>query len=475
MTGEQDEPATLELPPLDLDEPQDEGPADDFEHALEVDERSAIDGDDEPALDLEIGMELSDGAEPSTDPGGDLVLDIGELLEKSDDEGEDEDRGTLGPEHFDMTSGLGEVPDEPASSSAVEGTDEPLDDLVSEELPELDADEEGVGGVDPADLVSLELRYDDHEAAPWAEERWSPVSSPVATPLNDVAIQDGRVLAAGDGVWIIGDGGADVAHHELDGTHVTTLALIQPEPPVVLCATRDSRLVLAEIGPGQTASWNELDAPGDGAPVELATADHAVLAKSATGKLFCTRDSGKSWQLVDVGSRFLALARRGTPLVALAHGRGRPCLLRSNDAGRSWRQDALDEAARSVALGQSPLLAAGGSVVALADARLGMVISDDGGASFRVVAHSFGATALAAGVWAGRPHVWAALLGDLDGVARLVLVDPQTAQAITLAELGSEEQGDSFRVDALAWDAWGSRVWAGGAFGLLSFAPRRPH
>jgi hypothetical protein len=476
-SAEPDEPVTLELPPLDLDEPEHDGPAQEIEHAIDVDERSAIDRDDEPAFDLDVGIELSDSGESSSEPGGDLVLDIGELLERSDDdEAEDGDPGALGPEHFDVTSGLSDTPNEPASSSAVEGTDEPLGDLVSEELPDLDADEEGVADANlEPDMVTLGMRHDEHEPALWAAERWSPVDLPAVrgARVSDLTVRDGRIFAVGDALWMIAEGGTRATRADLAGANVSTFVLLEREPLALLYATRDARLNLAEVGQNGIASCTQIGVPREGSLELMTAADRTALARNALGKLFRTHDAGRSWQPVDVGSRVLALARHGRPLVALAHGRARPCLLRSSDAGQSWQQVVLDEAAREVALGQSPLLGAAETLVALADARQGMVVSDDGGASFAPVARTFGATAIAVGTWEGRPRVWAALLGDLDGVTRLVMVDPQRAEAATIVELESQDDAEAFRVDALAWDAWNGRVWAGGAFGLLSFEPGR--
>ena len=69
------------------------------------------------------------------DDGHEVVLDIGSLLSLADDEVSAEDADGAGPESLDPAADLADL-GEPIVGSLEEGTDEPLEDLVSEDLPE---------------------------------------------------------------------------------------------------------------------------------------------------------------------------------------------------------------------------------------------------------------------------------------------------------------------------------------------------
>ena len=156
-------------------------------------------------------------------------------------------------------------------------------------------------------------------------------------------------------------------------------------------------------------------------------------------------------------------------------------MLRSTDAGLSWLPVELDEAARRVAAGDAPLLASVGSVIAIADAARGTVVSADSGTTFRRVPGCVNATCLAAGALDGCPTVWAALYHEGSDLTDLCMLDPYAAVARRIAQVRAdaarsdplEESLELARIAALRWDPDMGRLWGVGGFGLRSWSPGR--
>ncbi len=108
-----------------------------------------------------------------------------------------------------------------------------------------------------------------------------------------------------------------------------------------------------------------------------------------------------------------------------------------------------------MAEGEEPCLAARGSTVVLASKERGAVVSSDGGRTFRAVHGTAGTVAAAAGDLDGRCVVVLSLASPLDGSSRIVVVEPGTGRAVTVAELApaADAQDDEpvARRSGLGW------------------------
>jgi hypothetical protein len=142
----------------------------------------------------------------------------------------------------------------------------------------------------------------------------------------------------------------------------------------------------------------------------------------------------------------------------------------SSDGGSSWERLELVSPAREVASGEAPLVAASGNVVLLGDAERGLVVSADGGRTFRRVSGVTNLTALCAGAFGGQPRAFAALYRETEDHSLLVEIDPETATAAICGVLTLPQPDDPDaaaelgRVERLIFD--GERLWATGGFGL---------
>jgi hypothetical protein len=145
-----------------------------------------------------------------------------------------------------------------------------------------------------------------------------------------------------------------------------------------------------------------------------------------------------------------------------------------NVPARSLRQVPLDRAAELVARGQSPRLAASGSLVAIADEARGVAVSYDAGQSFSLVAGTSNASAWTAGEHAGARTLWLSVLEESTSRSWILRITRGLAERI--AELaagapeGMEESSDNVRISALCWDETSSLLWGVGGFGIVSWS-----
>ncbi len=474
-----------ELPPFEGDHELEEE-----EPGISIDPGSLLttlddeDGlDDEEAADLDIGIELDAPPEDAGDTGSELVLDIATLLNLADEEPETGEADETGPVDFDASAGIQAPPGESLAGPAEDGTDEPLEDLVSGDLPELDADSEGdYDGEDAAWLELPDTR--DDEPPPWAEEHWQS-DGHIPGVLNAVALADGELVAGGDELLWWSAQAPSPERLAAGAPGIESLALVGPGSDAVLLATSDHRLLRRfrsarepqlVAGFGRVVGSSNLGAPR----IELCqcsgSAPDVVLARTSTGRLVRSDDGGETWAGVDVRARVIAISPSGAPLALLVEDRTGLSLLSSADTGLSWNLQPLDEAGRRVAGGTAPLLAVLGPVVCIGDSARGLAVSTDGGQSFLHVNGCAGVDALAVGDIDGQTRVWAALYDEPNDHTQLVLVDPALATAERIAEieapaLDEDPAHERARVAAIAWDPGRRRLWAAGMGGLRSWAP----
>lgn len=474
-----------DLPPLDdAEDHEDEEPGISIDSSALLTTFDDEEGlDDELATDLDIGIELDAPPEDTEETDSELVLDIATLLNLGDEEPQAGEPDETGPVDFDASAGIQAPPGESLAGPAEDGTDEPFEDLVAGDLPELDADSEGdYDGEDAAWLALPDSR--DDEPPPWAEQHWNG-DTQVRGILNALALAGGELVAGGDQlVWWSADA-ASPATLEAGAHGVESLSLVGPGFDAVLLATRDHRLLRrfrSAREPQLVAGWGRVVGSGHlGAPrIELcqctSSAPDVVLARTSSGRLVRSDDGGETWAGVDVRAKVIAIAPAGAPPALLVEDRTGLSLLRSADTGLSWSLQPLDEAGRRVAGGTAPLLGVSGPVVAIGDSARGLAVSTNSGAAFSHVDGCAGINALCVGELDGQVRVWAALYDEPNDHTHIVLVDPALATAERIAEIeapGLEEEPalEHSRVAALRWDPVRRRLWAAGMGGLRSWTP----
>lgn len=472
----QDDGDELEaLPPIDpAPDDEHEGPDDDELTPLLSSLEEAVDLD-EDCMDPEVDLGLEIPETPhDPDDGHEVVLDIGSLLSLADDEVSAEDADGSGPEALDPAADLADL-GEPIVGSLEEGTDEPLEDLVSEDLPDLDADDSGEALDESSWLATESLR--DEELPKRAERPWQAVHDhEAAGEVEALALGTRRLWAAGRKLYSIAREGGAVSE-ELPA-RVLRLAALGND---VLALTIFGSLERVRSGGGaqRIAGWSEaLDLSTAGAP-ELAIAPlvdagaDAFLVAGGTHRIAFTRDGGASFQSAEVGGRIAAVSA-GCPARLLVHGTEGWALL--DWVGDGLRRTDLDRVAEETAAGEHVAFASMGDIVALCSADRGLVLSVDGGRGFSRIPGCLQVSALELGVRDGRPRIWLALYVESQERSLVIEVDVSTQTAEVIAELSP---GDDVAVSedlegrarALAWDAEARVLWAAGGSGLWRLVP----
>ncbi len=475
LAATDDEEKLGELPPLDAEEEEGEGPEGD--HLPEIGENlgeEAVDPDDEDTVDLDVGIDLGEEV-ASEEDRGEIVLDIAELLAFADErEGEDE------PESFGPGSTLEDDIDSEDEStdllgSSEEGVDEPLEDLVSDELPELDADEPG--GFD--DGFASEIVPSDDELPPRASALWS--SSLIAdagVALSQVVLSADEVVTAGHGLSWLAAGA--VIQAPLGGALVRSVAACADG--TLLCATSSGELLrLSRSAPKPEPLPQALEtlgiAGGHAHLLQCARFPEAgprgLLAHSGSARIAVSADGGDSWRSLEVGGRIIATATGGAPTRLVARGHEEHALLSFERGGQTLSRVPLDDRAAEELLGhERPLLAASGSTVALASPDAELLLSRDGGKSFERIAGCQRATALSVGMRDGRMRVWLTLFQESLERAIVVEVDAETGRPECVVELKAQDESQDPRVNALGWNPETDELWAAGDSGLWCLRPR---
>jgi hypothetical protein len=478
-------PEPAELPPLDREElpPLDRDSSDADELADEelgelLPPLDSYTGDDDVDEVIDTEVELAHLPEgPDADAEIDLGFDPVDLLQL-DREHDDRD-DALGLDDFDGSSEFDSGEPERARADEPEHEGD-FGELVAEgDLPELDADEPAEDDEERWGTLGIVSAESELSEAP---ERW-PSRFALGAPERCFAlsVSDGVCAAASaDLIWV------DQAHAApvrtaVDGTRISSLALVGREPKIALCVTGLGRLfrrARTDSGAERVDDWRRAaELLGSGPEgIELcplgSDAPHSVVARLSSGALLRSDDTGVTW--VPIESELLAfvISQTGAPLAALSKGGERLSL--SVDGGRSFKHVELSPPALAVASGEAPLLAAAGSVIAIADAERGLVVSSDSGRTFRVVRGANNATAISAGFCAERPSVWVALYHEARDRTSIALVDVTRAEAtiigvIETPELDVDGAGERSRVERLWWD--GTHLWAAGGFGVAVFWP----
>lgn len=469
-----DDEALEELPPLDpsVDEER-EGPDDDLTPLLSPLEEDVDLEEDSMEPDADLGLELTDQSEEG-DEGHEVVLDIGNLLSLAEEERGGEDADRAGPEALDPAADLADL-GEPIVGSLEEGTDEPLEDLVSEDLPELDADEPGDALDEASWLATDALR--DEELPKRAERSW-------AVTHHAGAGGDIEALALGpERLWVAGRTLVSVGRDGGDTREECTLRALRLAPlgGDVLAVTVGGGLERVSPGGsarGVPAAHSALDL-SSGASAALAIAvlaqggTDAFLIAAGSHRVAVTQNGGSSFEPSEVGGRVTQVAS-GAPTRLLVHGTEGWALLEWGQSG--LERIALDAAAEEVACGEQVLVGSLGTMVVMTAADRGLCLSLDRGQSFARVPGCLHVSALALGVRDGRPRAFLASFVESEEKGLIIELDLASKTAEIVAELGPGDDlaaGDDpdDRARALAWDAETRTLWVATQSGLWRVAP----
>ncbi len=333
-------------------------------------------GEDEPADTEELELDESDTGwleEPNETPDLDLgdvaITDFGNGDSASDDAEELETSRRLVRRH--RLRGL-------------DGGDEgPLDadeELREQDLPALDADEEG--DLEDAALVDEGFAADEPLGLPWAAEPWERVGAPVAV------VGARAVACAGPGAIVAGRneaGEAQLVKVDLEGASqalgATGLAPARVEALAVegttVAAVDDDGTVFVSRDGGQTFLATPLATAGLHA-AQIAIVDRALWIRTRAGALLFAPAVGEL-RREPVPGAVGALAggvRAGEQATALAlDAEGRPSALAVTRRAGSLSRETLD--APDVA--QPGILAVRGAALAYAPRRGGIAVRDAGG------------------------------------------------------------------------------------------------
>jgi hypothetical protein len=470
-------PEPTELPPLDRD-PSDADELADEELGELLPPLDSFTGADDEEDETDTDVELARLPEgPEEDAEFEMAFDPVDLLQLDQEPAASDD--ALGLDDFDGSSEL-DGSDSEASSADEADTAGEFGELVAEgELPELDADEPA--GDDEERWGTLGIVSSESELSE-APEPW-PSRYALGAPERcfALAVSDGVCAAASaDLIWLDQALGSPV-RTAIDGTRVSSLALVGREPKIALCVTGIGRLFRRarnDSSAERVDDWRRAAELAGSGPegIELcqlgSDAPHSVVARLSSGALLRSDDTGVTWVPIETEITAFVVSQSGSPLAALSKGGERLSL--SLDGGRSFKHVELKQPALSVAGGEAPILAAAGSVVAIADAERGLVVSSDSGKTFRVVRGVSNATAVSAGFCAERPSVWVALYHEARDRTSIALVDVTRAEATVIGvvetpELDVDGAGERSRVERLWWD--GTHLWAAGGFGVAVWWP----
>lgn len=442
---------SLELP--ELDKSEDAGEVDVGELELSLGDEVEFDDAGADAIDA-FEVQIQEQSDPgSSEAAGDLDIGNAGLVDLLPEPlaGEDDELAAAGDE-LDAHLEIPLETDEPS-------TDAELGDDGLEALPELVVvDDDGDEGP--------ELDGSFLAAAPEGRIAQGPSFEPewllLAGACSALAAAGEHVLACSEQLLRFG---AERASLPLPhGARPSVLAAL-PNGGVALCTTRG----LLEVSAAGTASFPEPPEQlrGSGARVaQLAGTPGAydLWARLSNGALLRRRDG--AWERHEAGGAVRALSGDAEHLCLLVVAE-RPTLQLSSDAGHSFVELLLPEPAAGVASGAAPMALVAGRVIAVADAERGLCVSNDAGLSFTMVTGGVNVTAVALGRRHGEDVVFAALHREGPDTSELILVDPATGHAGSIAELAGEpdeEAEETGRTHALLFS--GGYLWAAGGYGL---------
>ncbi|HEY1694264.1 MAG TPA: hypothetical protein VGG39_18975 [Polyangiaceae bacterium] len=484
------------LPPLDGDA-QEEGRDTEAEVEADLDEPHDGEGlDDSTGEDDPVDPEDLDVDERDTgwlgEPADAPDLDLGDLGVHdlgADDSLAPDDAEEPGTQNEDF--GFGKAPEHGGLDSGDEGPVAPDEELREDDLPAMDADEEG--DLEDAALTDTGFGADEPVGLPWDAEPWSRVGAPVAlSSATAVASAARGALACGR----TEGGGAALVRVDLEGT-TQVLATTGIDPAGVRALAVQGSRVAALLYDGTVTISSDGGTryapvplpPGPSHAAQLAWGAGSLWVRTARGALVVVPAGGGAAAVHGVPGPATALAPdtggsgSDSAIVVLAEdgaGEGALALLRSTPAGGLESTgvelpDALDTPPQA--------LGARGEHVAYA-ARRGIVVRGPDG---RWTPHEWDAPVTAIAFLDDDGTLVAAAYAEGDDTTALVRLAAGSSQATVVARLGpppagrAADSGDSpeqqepdadGRVVALSFDEARGVVWVAGGFGVAAFAVR---
>jgi hypothetical protein len=442
-----------ELPPLDgaEDEPAaEDGSPDDL--LDEGDENASL--DDAAADDLEVddGVDIADDEPSSADDDERWEADVGEpeldLVDEADDEAGDADAPGVAESDLDLDDD--DLPPS-ADDAGEEGTTDAVEHSLDEELPALDADDEG--DFEDALLLETGLTIAEPEGPRWAADLWERI------PSGDHAI-----------AWTVPDDDAVasmamcVAPERLVSVTVAGRLLVDGAgvdarggrflPPALVAAKAGSPLIGLANHEGQPVMW----------------------VASRNGHVVRSVDLGRSWSdRVDTAKRLRALTvtADGLPVLLATQGEGME-ILTSSDGFRWHTRPVVVSGHPGPASVDGPVwLAFEKTSVAFGDAA-GVWVSRDNGEFVRVAAIPGTTAGAFAGSSSSAPLLFVEASPDVDESARLLRALPAGRLEI-LAEVAPpelNERAETASVLALAWDDTAQALRAAFSAAVCSIVPQ---
>jgi hypothetical protein len=479
-----------ELPPMDEDDEHDDQPPEDLADLGELvatdptetedDDLTVVDDVDLGGLELGVTLDANDASHDLD--SGELVLDIRDLLNIADETPDPSaDEPGFGSQDPDPAGDIDPGDQDGWLEAGDGGIDEPLEDLVSEALPELDDDLSTEETTETDDDLALP---EDEPRPPAGPHSWSRTACVAhGEVLSAVTVREGQLVAAAVDILWFRDNAEDATRLAARGSRITDLVLAGPGCDIAVFATGIGTLGRrrrASHAAEALDSWRA--AAGveakDAATLELAVRpadDWSELWLRAKDRLLVSRDVGTTWERVEVPGPVRAFAVRSDRVVALV-SEARGLRLFSTAVDRlAWVPHAPDPDATYVLAGDRPLFIANGA--GLWDAERGVACSLDGD-RFKRVPGCVGVSAATAGLLDGRPTIWAAVVDEPSESTLLVMIDVDSCSATTIAELAElagepSDEPDELRILALAWDADARRLWGSTRAGLYRWEP--PH
>ena len=460
-----------ELPPLDGDandapEAESEVELEDLDDASEASLDDAT-GEDEPADTEDLELDESETGwleEPNETPD----LDLGDVAITEFREGEcaadDAEEPGAGEEDF----GFGDAPERGGLDGGDEGPLDADEELREQDLPALDADEEG--DLEDAALVDEGFAADEPLGLPWAAAPWERVGAPFAL------VGARAVACAGPGAIVAGRseaGEAQLVKVDLEGASQALgasglaparIGALAVEGSTVAAVDDDGTVLVSRDG-GQTFLATPLATAGLHA-AQIAIVDRALWIRTRAGALLFAPPVGEL-RREPVPGAVGALAggvRAGEQAAALAlDAEGRPTALLRGLADGSLSRETLD--APDVA--QPGILAVRGGALAYAPRRGGIAVRDAGG-KWRSMTWPGLVTALA---FVGDGALLAATYTDSEDSTTLVHVgvDGEPRVVARLGAMRDDVDSDG-RVLSMAHDEAHGVVWLAGGFGVAVLA-----
>jgi hypothetical protein len=449
-----------------------------FEMPVELDQLDDPGSDDQESTTLDVGEETDILAESIGD-NEPIELDLGTIVELdvASREGDNDDTG------FEVDPSVGlTLPEALTPDDGSEGLDDGAIQVDESKFPSLEMDD-GEEGIAAEHEISLGTASDE-ATVPMAAAPWR-VLMPAAS-LEACAVlgaSPGSVVAgSSDLLWFRSDSTTPL-RVAVDGSSLSDLALVGPEQEIALAVTQSGQLFRRARFASQAeqlARFRELlkAAPGSRTRLSfggsLSDGNGRLLLCTPDGTLLEVLDAGDRVERLELPGKVVALARESATLL-LANGRER-ALLSLNQAGGVR---ALTEPALLVAQSSAPLLATSGQAVALAEFGRALLVSPDAGKTFRRVAGSGNATALAGAQLAGSAQFFAAVYRETTDQSQILLVDPELGSAVCVAVLDSAalhsesdalDRGEWAKIARLVWHAASQRLWAVGGFGVATIS-----